>query len=142
VLERLRELRKTPWTFIKDNTEPIALSGDVLVLGVRSARLRDTLASRDDYTAYLQQAIREVLGRSLRVDAVVQPGGSGTPRTSSGSAARGSGGGAAPAATAPPPATPQPAEADPTDDVLDDVSGADLLTRELGASVIDVVDQT
>jgi DNA polymerase-3 subunit gamma/tau len=74
VLERLRELRKTPWTFIKDTTEPVDISDDVLVLGVRSARLRDTLIARDDYTAYLHQAVTEVLGRSLRIEAVVQPG--------------------------------------------------------------------
>ena len=154
VLERLRELRKTPWTFVKDNTEPIDVSDDVLVLGVRNARLRDTLAARDDYIAYLHQAVTEVLGRSLRIEAVVQPG---------------PGGGEAPAAPPSPraparrpvplrtsaaptaPAAPAPvaesaAEADPDvapdDDIVDEVSGADLLSRELGARIIDVVDET
>jgi hypothetical protein len=31
---------------------------------------------------------------------------------------------------------------DPDDVLLDDVSGADLLSRELGAKIIDVVDET
>jgi DNA polymerase-3 subunit gamma/tau len=193
VLERLRELRKTPWTFIKDNTEPVDVTDDTLVLGVRSARLRDTLVSRDDYLAYLQQAIQDVLGRRMAVEAVVQPtaDGSATPARAKSAAptpsprqrqqpnrqqASPQPAGTSPdedspprstdpqgrrsprsdpQATAPPGAAPsrsarRPAEkagtrqdeVDPEDPVLDDVSGADLLTRELGASIIDVVDDT
>jgi DNA polymerase-3 subunit gamma/tau len=159
VLERLRELRKTPWTFVKDNTEPIDVSDDVLVLGVRNARLRDTLAARDDYIAYLHQAVTEVLGRSLRIEAVVQPGPGGGDAPASPPAPR------APAPRAPArrpvsqgtsaartlPGAPVPVEAPaaqadpdvaPDDDVIDEVSGADLLSRELGARIIDVVDET
>jgi DNA polymerase III subunit gamma/tau len=165
VLERLRELRKAPWTFIKDNTEPMDVTAEVLVLGVRSARLRDTMVQRDDYTGYLQQAIADVLGRPLRVEAVVQPGSSApapAPAPAPGSATgprrenrarRDTGSSRAQRTThaagpTPPPspadeASAQPdSSADPDDAVLDEVSGADLLTRELGASIIDVVDET
>ena len=171
VLERLRELRRTPWTFIKDNAEPLDVADDVLVLGVRSPGLRDTLASRPDYVAYLQQAVQDVLGRRLNIDAVVQP-----------TAGPSSPGAATPRHRAPQPpadeapqqrerrkpapsaaeqATPEAPEApeapelsrsrrtdadqvdqvDPNDPVVDDVSGADLLSRELGASIVEVVDE-
>jgi DNA polymerase-3 subunit gamma/tau len=146
VLERLRELRKTPWTFIKDNTEPIAVTADVITLGVRSPRLRDMFADRDDYSGYLQQALLDTLGRRWRVEAVVHPGAAAAAPTS-----------AAPVVTAerqprrrhtssPDAAAPAPQPAEPSSDVapddavVDDVSGADLLSRELGASVIEVVD--
>ena len=154
VLERLRELRKTPWTFVKDNTEPIDVSDEVLVLGVRNARLRDTLAARDDYIAYLHQAVTEVLGRSLRIEAVVQPGPGGgeapaappPPRTPARRPVRQSTSAAPTAPAAPVPVDEAAAEADPDvapdDDIVDEVSGADLLSRELGARIIDVVDET
>ena len=143
VLERLRELRKAPWTFIKDNTEPLDVTDDVLVLGVRSARLRDTMAQRDDYTGYLQQAIADVLRRPLRVEAVVSPGGESQPAAQAQKRP-------ARVAQEPEPKRAEPAPPAPTgrddvapdDVVLDDVSGADLLSRELGASIIEVVDET
>lgn len=218
VLERLRELRKAPWTFVKDNTEPVDISGDTLVLGVRTAALRDRLVAREDYTAYLLTALTDVIGRALRVEAVVQPGGSAPPSppaaaSDAAPAGRGTTRPARPPRASPgetmtapeasEPATldlssPQasPAErhrrgpssttgrpetpraetgrpetpraetgrpetpraetrltepgsaqqirddVDPDDPILDDTSGADLLTRELGASIIDVVDET
>jgi DNA polymerase III subunit gamma/tau len=178
VLERLRELRRTPWTFIKDNAEPLDIADDVLVLGVRSSGLRDTLASRADYVAYLQQAVTDVLGRQLRIDAVVAPTGTATPSGTGSSSRRAApppGGSAVtqasrPAAavpaknrptepsTEPPPAgrgprnqrhqsdrsprVDQSDQVDPDDPVVDDVSGADLLSRELGASIVEVVDET
>ena len=152
VLERLRELRKTPWTFVKDNTEPIDVSDEVLVLGVRNARLRDTLAARDDYVAYLHQAVAEVIGRSLRIEAVVQPGpGAAQPPAApapSRAPDRRRAGQATTAETSAPPAAATDAGAEPDpdvtpdDDVVDELSGADLLSRELGARVIDVVDES
>jgi DNA polymerase-3 subunit gamma/tau len=154
VLERLRELRKTPWTFIKDNTEPIEVGVDVLTLGVRSSRLRDTLAERDDYVGYLQQALLDTLGQLWRIEAVAHPSagpGSGAAVASDPAAARAPAARAAagrPGADRPRPVaapTPQGEELDtvaPDDQVLDEVSGADLLSRELGATVIDVVDES
>lgn len=145
VLERLRELRKTPWTFVKDNTEPVGVSGDVLTLGVRSPRLRDILTAREDYSGYLQQALADTLGQRWRIEAIVHPA-------------------TAPTASAPPEPAPEPAAAGrrpapaaedaaaepapgtgdgaaPDDQVLDEVSGTDLLSRELGAQVIEVVEE-
>lgn len=151
VLERLRELRKTPWTFIKDNTEPLDINGDVLLLGVRSSRLRDTLAGREDYNAYLQQAMADVLGRPLTVEAVVNPGGpvsdppprrppAGRPRQPEGQSTDSPRRPGTDEPTDPVP-TPATSDVDPADPVLDEMSGADLLSRELGASIIDVVDE-
>lgn len=146
VLERLRELRKAPWTFIKDNTEPLDVSDEVLVLGVRSARLRDTMAQRDDYTGYLQQAISDVLRRPLRVEAVVQPGGEAPAPAPAPVRPQARASGKAPSREPrEPTAAPQPSrtdDADPDDVVLDEVSGADLLSRELGARIIEVLDET
>jgi DNA polymerase-3 subunit gamma/tau len=140
VLERLRELRKTPWTFIKDNTEPIDVGADVLTLGVRSPRLRDTLAQRDDYSGYLQQALQDTLGGRWRIEAVVHPP-AGAPSAATPTAPAGAPAVGAPAAVrSDGPSRSSSAGADPADAVLDDVSGADLLSRELGATVIDVVD--
>jgi len=180
VLERLRELRKAPWTFIKDNTEPVDVAENVLVLGVRSARLRDTMAQRADYTGYLQQAVADVLGRPLRIEAVVQPAAQpdasddtagprardSSPRDPRGPSrastppAGDEGQGSKPQSSRPgSPEHPNPSsepesggvkpqtsssqvDVDPDDVLLDDVSGADLLSRELGAKIIDVVDET
>ncbi len=168
VLERLRELRRTPWTFIKDNAEPLDIADDVLVLGVRSPGLRDTLVSRPDYVAYLQQAVLDVLGRQLRIDAVVQPTGGAAPTSARAPRPRAGGQSSsdrAPqqaarpsspraegtpaneaAATRASPAGGTPSDQrdqiDPDDPVVDDVSGADLLSRELGASIVEVVDET
>ncbi len=140
VLERLRELRKTPWTFIKDNTEPIAVTPEVITLGVRSPRLRDMFAERADYSGYLQQALLDTLGRRWRVEAVVHPGAaSGGPAPATAPAGRPQSTPRqrpAPAATVAEPAS----DVAPDDAVVDEVSGADLLSRELGASVIEVVD--
>jgi DNA polymerase-3 subunit gamma/tau len=194
VLERLRELRRTPWTFIKDNAEPLDVTDDVLVLGVRSPGLRDTLAARPDYVAYLQQAVNDVLGRTLRIDAVVHPTGAAASAATAGAGTSGRPSARRPSqpsvaqrsgrqASHPPrsgtpllestaegsteqPTGPtarhggqsgqsdQPVQSghsdlsnpsdqiDPDDAVLDEVSGADLLTRELGASIVEVVDET
>ncbi len=162
VLERLRELRRTPWTFIKDNAEPLDVADDVLVLGVRSPGLRDTLASRPDYVAYLQQAVQDVLGRRLSIDAVVQPtGGPAAPdavpprrrasqRPAQEASRQPERSTPAPSTIEqPPPEAPEPPpsrradtdQVDPNDPVVDDVSGADLLSRELGASIVEVVDE-
>lgn len=161
VLERLRELRKTPWTFVKDNTEPVGVSGDVLTLGVRSPRLRDILATRDDYSGYLQQALVDTLGQRWRIEAIVHPAtapdATGPPPSAAPTgpaATAGAPPGAAPGS--PPTPTrasrastdaaeqPTPASDDgaaPDDQVLDEVSGTDLLSRELGAQVIEVVEE-
>ncbi len=142
VLERLRELRKTPWTFIKDNTEPIGVSGDVLSLGVRSPRLRDMFAARDDYSGYLQQALLDTLGRQWRLEAVVHPGASdGSPAAPTPAPPQRGNRPRRSANETPVPSASSEGGVDPDDQVLDEVSGADLLSRELGASVIEVVDE-
>ncbi len=172
VLERLRQLKKTPWTFISQNASVLAVEDDVITLSVATPRLRDTLVSRDDFTSLLRQALLDVLGEDYRVVAVVgsapdpdssrpdtharaaapAPGAlSGAagrqPRTTPASPGRGprptpAGSERAevadPVETTASPARAAEPEAAADDTVLDEVSGTELLARELGASVIDV----
>jgi DNA polymerase-3 subunit gamma/tau len=185
ILDRLRELKKTPWTFVSQNAAVLAVREDVLTLAVANERLHATLAARDDWTGLLRQAVLDVLGADLRIEAVVDGGASTPPRdgrgpTGAGGAPPGSRRpGTAPTSparpAAPAPGTSRPpgeeaerppaASASPAaasgvsraaaesgaadgqddavadgDEVLDDLSGAALLARELGARVIDVVD--
>jgi DNA polymerase-3 subunit gamma/tau len=73
VLDRLRDLRKTPWTFISQNARVLGVEDGVLTLSVTTAALRDQLNHRSDFAGYLQQALQDVLAVQWRVAAVVDP---------------------------------------------------------------------
>jgi DNA polymerase-3 subunit gamma/tau len=73
VLDRLRDLRKTPWTFISQNASVLAIDDGVLTLSVTTAALRDQLTQRPDFAQYLQQALHDVLAVDWTVTAVVDP---------------------------------------------------------------------
>jgi hypothetical protein len=97
-------------------------------------------AARDDYSGYLQQALLDTLGRQWRLEAVVHPGASDSSPATLAPARPQRGSPQRPSAVE---ASAPPADGGvaPDDQVLDEVSGADLLSRELGASVIEVVDE-
>src|SRR5690606_5562000 len=73
VLVRLRELKRTPWSLISQESTVVDVSNGVLTLAFRKPNLRDTFARRADFQDYLRQAVKDVLGLDLRVDAIVDP---------------------------------------------------------------------
>jgi DNA polymerase-3 subunit gamma/tau len=154
VLDRLRELRKTPWTFISQNATVLDVRDGVLTLAVATSGLKAQLAARDDFTSLLRQAVLEVVGADLRIESVVDGGAAGGGSSTSPSSVAGAGqrrpAPERPAPRQPPrhPVDDEPAPApqdetggaDAGDAVIDDLSGEALLARELGASVIDVLE--
>jgi DNA polymerase-3 subunit gamma/tau len=172
VLVRLREIKRTPWSLISQESAVVEVADGVLTLAFRQPSLRDTFARRDDFQDNLRQAITDVLGVDLRVDAIVDP--SADP---AGAAPRGRAS-ARPSKPPPeaPPATAAPVEAapaqaagatgrsdapengsasppgrsDPDDGVhLDDpdhddsgLSKRELLERSLGARVIEEIEHS
>ena len=73
VLVRLREIKRTPWSLISQESAVVDVADGVLTLAFRQPSLRDTFARRDDFQDNLRQAITDVLGVDLRVDAIVDP---------------------------------------------------------------------
>jgi DNA polymerase-3 subunit gamma/tau len=73
VLVRLREIKVTPWSLISQESAVVDVADGVLTLAFRKPSLRDTFARRDDFQDNLRQAIADVLGVDLRVDAIVDP---------------------------------------------------------------------
>ncbi|MGH8839786.1 MAG: DNA polymerase III subunit gamma and tau [Jiangellaceae bacterium] len=172
VLVRLREIKRTPWSLISQESAVVDVADGVLTLAFRKPSLRDTFARRDDFQDNLRQAITDVLGVDLRVDAIVDP--SADP---AGAAPRG-GESARPSPTPPemPPAAAAPVAAaraqvvgatgrsggpeigsasssgrsDPDDDVHPDdpdhddsgLSKRELLERSLGARVIEEIEHS
>lgn len=73
VMIRLREIKRTPWSLLAQESVVADVSDGVLTLAFRQPTLRDTFARREDFQANLQQAIKDVLFVDLRVDAIVDP---------------------------------------------------------------------
>ncbi|HEX6233436.1 MAG TPA: DNA polymerase III subunit gamma and tau [Jiangellaceae bacterium] len=78
VLVRLREIKRTPWSLISQESTVVDVSNGVLTLAFRQATLRDTFTRREDFQQHLRQAMVDVLGADLRVEAIVDPSGGGT----------------------------------------------------------------
>jgi DNA polymerase-3 subunit gamma/tau len=94
VLVRLKEIKRTPWSLISQESTVVDVADGVLTLSFRQATLRDTFTRREDFQQNLQQAISDVLGADLQVEAIVDPSGAGA----SPSSASANPGGAPPAA--------------------------------------------
>ncbi|SDU26270.1 DNA polymerase III subunit gamma and tau [Jiangella alkaliphila] len=73
VLVRLKEIKRTPWSLISQESVVSDVSDGVLTLAFRQPTLRDTFARRADFQECLQQAIKDVLLLDLRIDAIVDP---------------------------------------------------------------------
>jgi DNA polymerase-3 subunit gamma/tau len=82
VLVRLKEIKRTPWSLISQESTVVDVADGVLTLSFRQATLRDTFTRRDDFQQNLRQAISDVLGADLRVEAIVDPSGGGAPPSS------------------------------------------------------------
>jgi DNA polymerase III subunit gamma/tau len=103
VLVRLREIKRTPWSLISQEATVVEVSDGVLTLAFRQPTLRDTFARREDFQDNLRQAISDVLGVDLRVNAIVDPSAGGGAEPGAGAAGGSSGGGSGRGASVPPP---------------------------------------
>ncbi|WP_129666886.1 DNA polymerase III subunit gamma and tau [Phytoactinopolyspora endophytica] len=73
VLARLREIKRTPWSLISQESVVTEVSDGVLTLAFRQPTLRDTFSRRDDFQQFVRQAIKEVLFIDVRIEAIVDP---------------------------------------------------------------------
>jgi DNA polymerase III subunit gamma/tau len=163
VLVRLREIKRTPWSLISQQAAVVDVADGVLTLAFRQASLRDTFVRRDDFQANLREAIADVLGVGLRIEAIVDPAAQSGPQTSGGAepppdpvpttassgAAKGAPATAARAAIRQPATSGVSTRGQPSDDDvrLDDrdhdaesMSERELLERTLGARVIEEIE--
>ena len=74
VLERLKEIKRTPWSLISQECGVVDVRDGLLTLAFRQPNLRETFTRREDFQTYLRQAIADVLGVDLRVEAIIDPG--------------------------------------------------------------------
>jgi DNA polymerase III subunit gamma/tau len=70
---RLREIKRTPWSLISQESAVADVADGVLTLAFRQPTLRDTFARREDFQANLRQAIKDVLLVDVRIEAIVDP---------------------------------------------------------------------
>lgn len=152
ILDKIRDLRRFAWVMLSQNAQVTGLDGSTLTIALVNAGARDSfINSRSE--EYVQQALHAVLGVNWKIEAIVDP-----------SARPGATGSDEPASTDPSPAAPRKgvgapesvrealrepvtpetredpdATATRDDPVVEqeDIDPEDLLTRELGAQVID-----
>jgi len=74
VLERLKEIKRTPWSLIAQECGVVDVRDGLLTLAFRQPSLRETFTRREDFQTYLRQAVADVLGVDLKVEAIVDPG--------------------------------------------------------------------
>jgi DNA polymerase-3 subunit gamma/tau len=74
VLERLKEIKRTPWSLISQECGVVDVRDGLLTLAFRQPSLRETFTRREDFQTYLRQAVADVLGVDLKVEAIVDPG--------------------------------------------------------------------
>lgn len=148
VMARLREIKRTPWSLISQESAVVDMADGVLTLAFRQPTLRDTFARRDDFQTFLKQAIKDVLLADVRIEAIVDPSvdpsGQASAAQASGSASGGHprppvGGQAAPNPSAPVATPSEPmhdraaaakaaarrGRSDPSDPAADDQRGVD-----------------
>jgi DNA polymerase-3 subunit gamma/tau len=158
VLDAVRSRRKVTWLLLADKVVVTAVTNGRVVLGFPEGGSLRGFASGGHDTV-VREAIADVVGVDVQIEAVLAPGGT-AAGASRGPASRGkgdgsgeAGGGAHPRAAKPATAAPSPAAVagapetpegvDPEHDpvVADaNVSATELLSRELGAVVVEQVD--
>lgn len=152
ILDKIRDLRRFAWVMLSQNAQVTGLDGSTLTIALVNAGARDSfINSRSE--EYVQQALHAVLGVNWKIEAIVDPSarpgatGSDEPASADPSPAAPRKGVGAPESVREAlrePATPETRE-DPDatatrDDPVveqEDIDPEDLLTRELGAQVID-----
>jgi DNA polymerase III subunit gamma/tau len=162
VLERLKEIKRTPWSLISQECGVVDVRDGLLTLAFRQPSLRETFTRREDFQTYLRQAIADVLGVDLQVEAIVDPAAghagpgpstatpdpaswapvpASSPGKDTGPATPPAAEGAAPSGNLRPPAA-DDAAPDDGDAAGPVVSERELLERTLGARVIEEIDHS
>ncbi len=72
VLDRVKELRRFTWVMLSQNAQVVSLDGDTLTLALVNAGARDSFVSSGSHE-YVQQALHDVLGVTWRIDHIVDP---------------------------------------------------------------------
>jgi DNA polymerase III subunit gamma/tau len=169
LLEKVRETRRYTWILLSQNAQVVALEGNVLTVGFKNAGARDSFIGGGSEEILRQAAIDMIgtdwtveaivdpsadpsAGTAPRVSKAAtdgQPAGSGSPVTPAAPAVQpetiaSARDNIAPTRTGPAPSArpdDRDADADPDDPDADDtgLDGAELLQRELGATVIDEI---
>ncbi len=153
ILDKIRDLRRFAWVMLSQNAQVTGLDGSTLTIALVNAGARDSfINSRSE--EYVQQALHAVLGVTWKIEAIVdpsaRPGATGSDEPASTEPSAGAAprkGVAAPESvrealreTATPEAREDPDATATRDDPVveqEDIDPEDLLTRELGARVID-----
>ncbi len=73
ILDKIRDMRRFAWIMLSQNAQVMALDGQVLTIALVNTGARDSFISSgsDDY---VQRALHEVLGVTWRIEAIVDPG--------------------------------------------------------------------
>ena len=150
VLDRVKELKRFTWVMLSQNAQVISLENDTLTLALVNAGARDSFVSSRSHEV-VQKALHDVLGVTWRIDQIVDPTADPARNEASDDAA-------SPDAKAPERGVRSPeavrdvmrdpqngavatsdpdADAHPDDPVVDADGPEQLLSRELGAQVID-----
>jgi DNA polymerase-3 subunit gamma/tau len=159
VLDRVKELRRFTWVMLSQNAQVVSLEDDTLTLALVNAGARDSFVSSKSHE-FVQQALHDVLGVTWRIDHIVDPTadparnqapGAEAPEkvdeqagAEPGADAHENRGVTSPDAVRDAMRDTQPgrvddpdADAHPDDPVVDSDGPEQLLSRELGAQVID-----
>ncbi|MET0469138.1 MAG: DNA polymerase III subunit gamma/tau, partial [Aeromicrobium sp.] len=155
ILDKIRDMRRFAWIMLSQNAQVMGLDGQVLTIALVNTGARDSFIGSGS-AEYVQRALHEVLGVTWRIEAIVDPSAQpGVPDDSYDQAAAPPPQASAP--QAPPVAVPDAvrqamreqhtpqtrvdpdASADRNDPVVEveDLDPEALLSRELGAHVID-----
>jgi len=73
VIQALAKLNRSTWALLSNHAQVVDLQGDVLTIGFSTAGLREQFVG-GGRSAYLQQAIVDVIGAQWRIEAIVDPG--------------------------------------------------------------------
>ncbi len=122
IIENVKNRRRLTWSLISASAQVAAIDDKTLTISLVNSGARDSF-TRSGSDEILRQAIIDVVGIDRRVEAIIDPS---TTAPSSSSTGR----------TSKKDAEVEVLAEDSNDANIDDVSGADLLARELGAKVI------
>ena len=148
VLEVVKDLRRFTWIMLSQNAQVVGVEGSTLTIALVNAGARDSFVNSGS-PGYVQQALERVVGGQWRIDAIVDPTAGQSqdepPPAAAPAAPTRPRGAAAPASVreamqaGPPPEPEDPdASAHRDDPVLEpDPDPEALLSRELGAKIID-----
>ncbi len=122
IIENVKSRRRLTWSLISANAQVAAIDDKALTISLVNSGARDSF-TRSGSDEILRQAIIDVVGIDRRVEAIIDPSTTTQPGTTADRIGRRA-------------ADVEIIAEDVNDADIDDVSGADLLARELGAKVI------